>query len=176
MLFRSNNFFPVEHRIVLKACTGLDAAKTAEFAAIWGYERTEDDWRKIVAADDIDLIDICTPNNTHAEIAIAAAEAGKMVFCEKPLARTVAEAQTMVDAVEKAGVPNMVSFNYRRVPAITLAKQMIDAGRIGRPFHFRANFLQDWTISPDVPQGGDALWRLDVKAAGSGVTDRKSVV
>lgn len=167
---RLNNFFPVEHRIVLKAVTGLEADKTAAFAATWGYERTEDDWRKIVAAPDIDMIDICTPNNTHAEIAIAAAEAGKIVFCEKPLARTVEEAQTMVDAVEKAGVPNMVSFNYRRVPAITLAKNLIDAGRIGRPFHFRGNFLQDWTISPDVPQGGDALWRLDVKAAGSGVT------
>lgn len=167
---RLNNFFPVEHKMVLKACTGLEPEKVAQFAATWGYERTEDDWRKIVAADDIDLIDICTPNNTHAEIAIAAAKAGKMVFCEKPLARTVEEAQTMVDAVEAAGVTNMVSFNYRRVPAITLAKQMIDAGRIGRPFHFRANFLQDWTISPDVPQGGDALWRLDVKAAGSGVT------
>ena len=108
---RLNNFFPVDHKIVLKACTGLEADKVSQFAATWGYERTEDDWRKIVAADDIDMIDICTPNNTHAEIAIAAAEAGKMVFCEKPLARTVAEAQTMVDAVEKAGVPNMVSFN-----------------------------------------------------------------
>ncbi len=167
---RLNNFFPVEHRIVLKAVTGLEPDKTAAFAATWGYERAENDWRKIVEAPDIDMIDICTPNNTHAEIAIAAAKSGKIVFCEKPLARTVEEAQTMVDAVEKAGVPNMVSFNYRRVPAITLAKNLIDAGRIGRPFHFRANFLQDWTISPDVPQGGDALWRLDVKAAGSGVT------
>ena len=167
---RLNNFFPVEHRIVLKAVTGLEADKTAAFAATWGYERTESDWRKIVEAPDIDMVDICTPNNTHPEIAIAAAKAGKIVFCEKPLARTVEEAQAMVDAVEKAGVPNMVSFNYRRVPAITLAKNLIDAGRIGRPFHFRASFLQDWTISPDVPQGGDALWRLDVKAAGSGVT------
>ncbi len=167
---RLNDFFPVEHRIVLKAVTGLEPDKTAAFAANWGYERAESDWRKIVEAPDIDMVDICTPNNTHPEIAIAAAKAGKMVFCEKPLARTVAEAEEMVDAVEKAGVPNMVSFNYRRVPAITLAKNLIDAGRIGRPFHFRSSFLQDWTISPDVPQGGDALWRLDVKAAGSGVT------
>ena len=106
----------------------------------------------------------------HAEIAIAAAEAGKMVLCEKPLARTVAEAQPMVDAIEKAGVPNTVYFNYRRLPSVTLAKQLIDAGKLGKIFHYRANFLQDWTISPELPQGGEGLWRLDNDAAGSGVT------
>jgi predicted dehydrogenase len=110
------------------------------------------------------------PNFAHKELALAAAAAGKTIICEKPLALNVAEAEEMVKAVEAARVPNLVMFNYRRVPAITLAKQLIDEGRIGRVFHFRANFLQDWTISPDVPQGGDALWRLDVKAAGSGVT------
>lgn len=167
---RLTDFFPVRHRPVLKVACARTAEKAQAFAAQWGYERAETDWRKVVAASDVDLIDICTPNDSHAEIAIAAAQAGKMVLCEKPLARTVAEAQPMVDAVEKAGVPNMVWFNYRRVPAITLAKQMIDAGKIGRAFHFRANFLQDWTISPDVPQGGAGLWRLDVQAAGSGVT------
>ncbi|MBY0375837.1 MAG: Gfo/Idh/MocA family oxidoreductase [Bryobacteraceae bacterium] len=167
---RLNDFFPVEHKIVLKAACARNEEKVKAFAAQWGYERVETDWRKVVNAPDIDLIDICTPNDTHAEIAIAAAAAGKMILCEKPLARTVAESQPMVDAVTKAGVPNMVWFNYRRVPAITLAKQLIDEGRIGKPYHFRANFLQDWTISPDVPQGGAALWRLDVNAAGSGVT------
>jgi predicted dehydrogenase len=115
-------------------------------------------------------VDICTPNDTHAEIALAAAAKGKMILCEKPLARTLAEAKTMVDAIEAAGVKNTVWYNYRRVPAVTLAKQIVDSGKLGRIFHYRANFLQDWTISPDVPQGGTATWRLDVDAAGSGVT------
>jgi predicted dehydrogenase len=110
------------------------------------------------------------PNDVHAEIAIAAAEAGKAICCEKPLALNAAQGEKMVKAVEKAGVPNIVSFNYRRVPAVTLAKQLIDEGRLGRIFHYRAVFLQDWTISPNVPQGGMATWRLDLKAAGSGVT------
>ena len=101
---------------------------------------------------------------------IAAAAAGKMVLCEKPLSMNLVEGQKMVDAVEKAGVPNTVWYNYRRVPAVTLAKQLIDAGRLGKIFHYRANFLQDWTISADLPQGGTGLWRLDVAAAGSGVT------
>jgi predicted dehydrogenase len=155
---------------VLKAVCARTAEKAQAFADQWGYERIETDWRKVIAAPDIDAVDICTPNDTHAEIAIAAARAGKMVLCEKPLARTVAESEPMVKAVEEAGVPNMVWFNYRRVPAITLARQMIDSGHVGRPFHYRAEFLQDWTISPDVPQGGAGLWRLDVNAAGSGVT------
>jgi len=101
---------------------------------------------------------------------VAAAQAGKMILCEKPLAMNAAEGEEMVRAVEAAGVPNMISFNYRRVPSISLAKQIIEEGRIGRPFHYRATYLQDWTISADVPQGGDALWRLDIKVAGSGVT------
>jgi predicted dehydrogenase len=106
----------------------------------------------------------------HREIAIAAARNGKMVLCEKPLAMNVKEAEEMTRAVEKAGVPNMVWFNYRRVPSIALARQLVDEGRIGRPFHYRATYLQDWTIAEDVPQGGAALWRLDVDVAGSGVT------
>ena len=167
---RLTDFFPVQHKPVLKVACARSADKAKAFADNWGYERVETDWRKAVESPDVDLIDICTPNDMHAEIAIAAAKAGKMIVCEKPLARTVAEAEPMVEAVEKAGVPNMVWFNYRRVPAITLAKQLIDEGRIGRPFHFRSNFLQDWTIAPDVPQGGAGLWRLDVQAAGSGVT------
>jgi predicted dehydrogenase len=101
---------------------------------------------------------------------VAAAKAGKMVMCEKPLGRNAAEAGIMVDAVESAGVPNMVWYNYRRVPAVMLAKRLIDEGRLGRIFHYRAKFLQDWTISADLPQGGEGLWRLDVAVAGSGVT------
>jgi predicted dehydrogenase len=167
---RLNDFFPVDHRPVLKAICGRNAEKAAAFAANWGYERVETDWRSIVTAKDIDLVDIGTPNDTHFDIAIEAARNGKMVLCEKPLAMNVQQAEEMTRAVEMAGVPNMVWFNYRRVPAIALAKQIIDEGRIGRSFHYRATYLQDWTISPDVPQGGAALWRLDVNAAGSGVT------
>src|SRR4029453_6797195 len=134
------------------------------------YQSVEADWREIVARKDIDLIDIASPNDTHQEIAVAAAKAGKMVMCEKPLGRTAAEAKAMVEAVEKAGVPNSVWYNYRRVPAVTLIKQLIDAGKLGRIFHYRAKFLQDWTISRELPQGGEGLWRLDVTVAGSGVT------
>jgi predicted dehydrogenase len=167
---RLADFFPVPRRPVLQVACGRNEEKARAFASTWGYARVETDWRRAVEADDVDLIDICAPNDMHAEIAIAAARAGKMVLCEKPLARTLEEAEAMVEAVERAGVPNMVWYNYRRVPAIALAKQLVDEGRIGRPFHYRTNFLQDWTISPDVPQGGAALWRLDVQAAGSGVT------
>jgi len=168
---RVNDFFPaIGIRPVLKAVCGRSAENAQAFADQWQYESIETDWKKLIARDDIDAIDICTPNNSHAEIAIAAAEAGKMILCEKPLALNAAEGEQMVAAVEKAGVPNTVWYNYRRVPAVTLAKQLIDEGRLGRIFHYRANFLQDWTIAEDVPQGGAATWRLDVKAAGSGVT------
>lgn len=165
-----NNFFPLAHRPVLKAVCARSVAKVKPFAETWGYESIETDWRKLIERKDIDLVDIGSPNNTHLEIALAAAAAGKMVLCEKPLAMNAHEAEQMVAAVEKAGVPNMVWFNYRRVPAISLAKQIVDEGRIGRPFHYRATYLQDWTIAEDVPQGGAALWRLDVAVAGSGVT------
>ena len=168
---RVNDFFPeLKYRPVLKAICGRSEDQVKAFAEQWQYESTETDWRKLIARPDIDAIDICTPNNSHAEIAIAAAEAGKMVLCEKPLAMNPVEGQKMVDAIEKARVPNTVWYNYRRVPAVSLAKQLIDEGRLGRIFHYRANFLQDWTISADLPQGGAALWRLDAAAAGSGVT------
>ena len=165
-----NNFFDLEYQPVLKAVCARDAAKAQAFAANWGYESVETDWRKLIEREDIDLVDIASPNNTHAEIAIAAAKAGKMILCEKPLAMNGAEAEKMVRAIEKAKVPNMVWYNYRRVPAITLAKQLIDEGKLGKIFHYRAKFLQDWTISKDLPQGGAGLWRLDAKVAGSGVT------
>jgi predicted dehydrogenase len=165
-----NNFFPLEYRPVLKAACARDAEKVKAFAENWGYESVETDWRKLLDRKDIDAVDICTPNNTHKEIALAAAKAGKMILCEKPLSMNTAEGEEMCRAVEQAKVPNMVWYNYRRVPAVTLAKQLIDEGRLGKIFHFRAKFLQDWTISADLPQGGAALWRLDVNAAGSGVT------
>src|SRR5258708_3380834 len=165
-----NNFFDLGYRPVLKAICARDAAKAKGFAAQWGWDSIETDWRKLVERDDIDIIDIASPNDTHAPIALAAAKAGKMILCEKPLSMNGPEGQKMVQAVERAKVPNMVWYNYRRVPAVTLAKQLIDAGRLGRIFHYRAKFLPDWTISKDLPQGGAGLWRLDVKVAGSGVT------
>jgi predicted dehydrogenase len=168
---RVGNFFPeLNYEPVLKAVCARSADKVKAFAEQWGYESTETDWKVLIARDDIDAVDICTPNDFHAEIAIAAAAKGKMILCEKPLSRTLAEGQKMVDAIEKSGVKNTVWYNYRRVPAVTLAKQIIDSGKLGKIFHYRANFLQDWTISPELPQGGEGLWRLDVDAAGSGVT------
>jgi predicted dehydrogenase len=163
-------FFKAEHKPVLKAVCARNKDKAEKFAQNWGYESVETDWKELLKRDDIDAVDICTPNNLHKEIAIAAAEAGKMILCEKPLAIDTAEGEEMCAAVEKAGVRNMVWYNYRRIPAVTLAKQIIDSGKLGRIFHYRSVFLQDWTINEDVPQGGAATWRLDAKAAGSGVT------
>jgi len=167
---QAGKFFDLSYEPVLKAACARSKDKIQAFADNWGYESVETDWRKLVERKDIDAIDICTPNNYHHDIAIAAAQAGKMVLCEKPLSMNPAEGIEMVDAVEKAGVANMVWYNYRRVPAVTLAKLLIDQGRLGRIFHYRAVFLQDWTISADLPQGGTGLWRLDAAAAGAGVT------
>ena len=167
---RVNNFFDLDYQPVLKAVCARSEDRVKSFADQWGYESIETDWRKLIAREDIDAVDICTPNNLHKAIALKAAAAGKMILCEKPLALNVAEAEEMVEAIEKAGVANTVWYNYRRVPAVTLAKNLIEEGRLGRIYHYRANFLQDWTIAEDLPQGGTALWRLDIAAAGSGVT------
>jgi len=168
---RVPNFFPdLEYKPVLQAACSRREEKVKAFAEQWGFASYETDWRKLIARDDIDAVDICTPNHLHAEIAIAAAEAGKMVLTEKPLARNLEEAKAMVEAVEKAGVANTVWYNYRRLPAVTLAQKIVASGKLGRIFHYRTNFLQDWTISEDLPQGGDAAWRMDVDVAGSGVT------
>ena len=163
-------FFDLPYRPVLKAVAARKEDRVRKFAENWGYESFATDWRDLIARKDIDVIDIASPNDTHREIAIAAAKAGKMVMCEKPLGRTAKEAAEMVAAVEAAAVPNTVWYNYRRVPAVTLIKQLVDEGKFGRIFHYRAKFLQDWTISQDLPQGGEGLWRLDVAVAGSGVT------
>lgn len=165
-----NRFFDLETRPVLQAACGRNEEKVRAFAANWGWESVETDWRKLVERDDIDAIDICTPNSSHRDIALAAARAGKMVLCEKPLAMNGAEAREMTEAVERASAPNLVWFNYRRVPAIALAKQTVEEGRLGTVFHYRAQYLQDWTISPDLPMGGATLWRLDADEAGAGVT------
>lgn len=163
-------FFDLPYQPVLKAVCARNAERARAFAENWGYQSIEMDWRALVQRKDIDLIDIASPNDTHAEIAIAAAKAGKMVLCEKPLARTAMEGKTMADAVEASKSPNMVWYNYRRVPALVLLKDLIEEDRFGRIFHYRSQFLQDWTISEDLPQGGEGLWRLDASVAGSGVT------
>ncbi|MBO0862885.1 MAG: Gfo/Idh/MocA family oxidoreductase [Chloracidobacterium sp.] len=167
---QAGHFFDLPYSPKLKAVCARNVERVKPFAENWGYESIETDWRKLIERKDIDLIDIASPNDTHAEIAVAAARAGKMVMCEKPLGRNSAEGLVMTEAVESAKVPNMVWYNYRRVPAVALLKNLIDEGRFGRIFHYRAKFLQDWTISQDLPQGGEGLWRLDVAVAGSGVT------
>ena len=148
----------------MKVICGRDPAKLEEAALQLGWQEAVTDWRDVVARKDIDIIDICTPGDSHAEIAIAAAEAGKAVFCEKPLANTLGEAEAMRAAVEKAGVVHMVCHNYRRAPAVVLAKQLIEAGRIGQVRHYRGTYLQDWIVDPDFPR----VWRLRKELAGSG--------
>ena len=164
------NFFDLDFDVQLKAICARTAENAQDFADTWGYESVETDWRRLLERDDIDAVDICVPNNLHKEIALAAADAGKIILCEKPLAMNTAEGEEMCQAVERGGIANMVWYNYRRVPAVTFAKKLIDEGKLGKIFHYRANFLQDSTISEELPQGGNALWRLDVAAAGSGVT------
>jgi myo-inositol 2-dehydrogenase/D-chiro-inositol 1-dehydrogenase len=164
------NFFDVPYQPVLKTICARNVERASSFAAKWGFQSVETDWRRLVESPEIDLIDIASPNSTHAEIAIAAAQAGKLITCDKPLGRNPVESEAMVATVEASGVANTVWYNYRRFPAVVLAKQLIDEGRLGRIFHYRTKFLQDWTISPALPQGGESLWRLDVQVAGSGVT------
>ncbi|MBA2306032.1 MAG: Gfo/Idh/MocA family oxidoreductase [Acidobacteria bacterium] len=148
----------------MKVICGRTQDKLEAAAHQYGWEETSTDWRATVRRTDIDLVDISTPGDLHAEIAIAAARAGKAVFCEKPLANSVAEARKMVAAVEKAGVVHMICHNYRRIPAVLLAKQLIDSGRIGTIRHFRGTYLQDWIADPMFP----LVWRLDREQAGSG--------
>ncbi len=149
---------------VMKEISGRSLASVKEHAEQYGWERASEGYESIVSAKDIDLVDISTGNDSHCEIAVAAAKNGKHIFCEKPMALNVAEAKKMVDAVNAAGVIAMVNFNYRAVPAVILAKQMIDEGMIGTPYHFRAVYLQDWIIDPEFP----LVWRLQKEKAGSG--------
>ncbi len=158
-------FFPLPAEVRLHTICGRDPDATAKAAHALGFAESATDWRTVVDDPAIDLIDICTPNNSHAEIARAAAAAGKAILCEKPLARDVAEAEAMVEAVKKARVPNMVCHNYRRVPALALAHEMIARGELGeRIYHFRGAYLQDWIADPAFP----LVWRLRGKEAGSG--------
>jgi predicted dehydrogenase len=161
---KADKFFDLKARPVMKVICGRDKSRVAAAAYKFGWERFETDWHEVVNDPTIDIIDITTPNDTHAEIAIAAAKAGKAILCEKPLALDVKQAKAMVAAVEKAGVVNMVCHNYRRIPAMVLAKRMIDAGDLGRVFHYRARYAQDWIVDPNFP----LVWRLQSKIAGSG--------
>jgi predicted dehydrogenase len=151
----------------MTAVCGRDEAAVGTAAARLGWERTYTDWRDLVAADDIDVVDICTPGDSHGEIALAALAAGKHVLCEKPLANTVAEAATMAAAAgtaRAAGIRSMCGFTYRRVPAVTYLQQLIAAGRLGTVRHVRAVYLQDWIVDPQFP----LVWRLQKERAGSG--------
>ncbi|GHJ45551.1 oxidoreductase [Catellatospora sp. TT07R-123] len=162
-----NRVFDLPLRVRMAAVCGRDQEKVAEAAARLGWDEHVTDWRELIARDDIDVIDVCTPGDSHAEIAIAALAAGKHVLCEKPLANTVAEARAMVAAAEAAraqGVRTICGFNYRRVPAVTLMRQMVEAGRLGTIRHVRAAYLQDWIIDPQFP----LVWRLQRERAGSG--------
>src|SRR4051794_22679570 len=160
-------FFDLPLRPRMTALAGRDAGRVAAAAERLGWESTETSWQALVERDDIDLVDVCTPGHTHAEIVIAALEAGKHVLCEKPLANSVEEAEAMTRAAERAaadGVRAMVGFTYRRVPAISLARQLVAEGRIGTLHHVRAQYLQDWIVDPQAPLS----WRLEKDKAGSG--------
>ena len=157
-------FFTPKHLPRMKVLCGRTPAAVKTAADQLGWEETSTDWREVVRRKDIDIVDIVTPGDSHAEIAIEAAKAGKVVFCEKPIANTVKDAEKMLAAVKKAGVIHMVCHNYRRAPAVMLAKQLIADGKLGTIYHYRGTYLQDWIVDPQFP----LVWRLRKEAAGSG--------
>lgn len=160
-------FFDLPLTPELAVIAGRDPQSTAAAAAKYGWAESSTNWRELIERDDIDLIDICTPGDTHREIALAALRAGKHVLCEKPLANSVAEAEEMTAVAEEAqarGVYSMCGFSYRRTPALTLAKQLVDEGRIGTIRQVRAQYLQDWLSDENAPM----TWRLDKTKSGSG--------
>ncbi|MFN0207376.1 MAG: Gfo/Idh/MocA family protein [Planctomycetota bacterium] len=157
-------FLPLKNAPVMAVICGRDAARTQSVAARFGWQESSANWKHVVERDDIDLVDISTPGDTHCEIALAALKNGKHVICEKPLANTVAEATKMAGAAAKAKVNNMCAFNYRCVPAVAHAKQMIERGDLGKIYHFRARYLQDWILDPKFP----LVWRLRKEMAASG--------
>lgn len=157
-------FWPAPAIPVRKLLADVTPELAAESAARFGFESSTGDWRDVMADPSIDAVDIVVPNNLHAEIAIAAAEAGKHILCEKPLARNGDEAKTMWDAVDKAGIIHMVAFNYRRTPAVAMAKRLIEEGAVGTVLNFRGTYLQDWSADPDSPLS----WRFQKSIAGSG--------
>lgn len=158
-----NHFFNAPFKVKLKVVVG-SKTPLENFAANWGYEAVSYDWREVVTREDIDIVDIGTPTFTHMEIAIAAAKAGKHVVCEKPCALNFNQCVQMAEAAEKAGVVNYLNHNYRRVPAVAYAKQLVEEGRLGKIFHWRSAYLQDWIIDPDFP----LIWQLKEEMAGAG--------
>lgn len=158
------NFFDVPIKPVMKVACGRDVESLQAFADNWGWEEIETDWKKVVERDDVDIIDICAPPNLHAPIAIAAAKAGKHIFCEKPISLTSDEALEMYEAAKKAGVVNYLNHNYRRCPAVMLTKQMIDEGKLGEIYHWRGCYLQSWTMDPNFP----LTWHMKKDIAGMG--------
>ena len=159
-----NMYFSDAPKVERAVICGRNPSETEQAREAFGWQEASTDWESVVAREDIDIVDISTPGHLHGEMAVAAAEAGKHIVCEKPLANTLEEAEKMVEAVEAAGVNHLLMHNYRRVPAVALAKRMVDDGRIGRIYHFRARYLQDWALSPDL----QLVWRFDAKLAGSG--------
>lgn len=159
-----NMYFPAAPKVEMKVIVGRDAAETEQAAQAYGWREASTDWKAVLKRDDIDLVDVSTPGNLHCEMVLAAARAKKHIVCEKPLANTLGESKRMLAAVKKAKVRHFLMHNYRRCPAVALAKRMIGDGRIGQIFHFRARYLQDWAMSPDVP----LVWRFDRKLSGSG--------
>lgn len=159
-----SRFFETPFAPVMKVICGRNEAQVKRAADLYGWQEHATDWQQVVTRKDIDLIDICTPGDSHLPIAIAAAEAGKVVFCEKPLANTLAEAEQMLSAVQTNGVLHMICHNYRRAPAVALAHQLIEEGRIGQVYHYRGTYLQDWIVNPQFPR----VWRLEKTKAGSG--------
>lgn len=162
-----NHFFPDAPKVEMTLICGRSKDALESARSTFGWNEAETDWKKVVTRSDLDIIDICTAGDTHEEIAIAALKAGKHVICEKPLANNAIEARAMVQAADEAsqlGAKSMVAFNYRRVPALAVARQLIESGKIGTIYHVRANYLQDWIIDPEFP----LVWRLDKKTAGSG--------
>src|SRR6201991_2927337 len=163
----AGRFFDLPMQADMAVLCGRNPEATIAAARRMGWRHTETDWKALLRRDDVQLVDVCTPGDTHAEIAVAALEAGKHVLCEKPLANTVDEARAMVAAAERAqakGVRSMVGFNYRRVPAVGLARRLVEQGRIGQVRHVRAQYLQDWILDPEFP----LVWRLQAERAGSG--------
>ena len=157
-------FFDTAAKLNMKVMCGRDAEWVKQSADKFGWESVETDWKQFVARADVDMVDITAPSNFHKDVAIAAAENGKHVFCEKPLALTTADAREMLAAAEKNNVKHQIGFNYRFAPAVLLAKKLIDEGKLGKIYHFRGSYLQDFIIDPDFP----LIWRLDKSVAGSG--------
>ena len=159
-----NMYFADAPQVEQVVICGRNPAETEQARDVFGWQEASTDWQSVITREDIDIVDIVTPGLMHCEMVVAAAAAGKTIVCEKPLANTLTEAERMVEAVEEAGVRHFLMHNYRRVPAVALAKRMIDDGRIGQIYHFRARYLQDWALSPDI----ELVWRFDAKQSGSG--------